>query len=455
MCLGPAIGVLIWCLPLGLDPRAHKALAIVGFMLVYWLTETLDHGLTALLGCLLFWLLKVVPSTVAFSGFATPTPWFILSSFFLGQAAAQTGLARRLGFSMLSLTGNSYPCLLFGFTALIFVLNMVLIPPALIAMLAPLALGIVAAWGVTSHSNLAKGLFLILSYVSTIGSKMFLASGPVILATGLLEKQVGAHVLWSQWSLAFLPLILPSILFAWLTIRWLYPLDPTARPPDAATLHERIGVPRAWSRDEWKALGYLLLALTLWSTDALHHLPPAAVGIGVGVLLTLPRLGVLDIKGVRAVSFLPPLFIGGTLSMATVLTETHALTALTAALDWWHEGLLSNAWRATLTLYWGGFLYHMFMASENMLISTLLPVLLQVAMLQEYNPVAMTMLWVFAGGGKLFVYQNTGLVVGHSYGVFTSKDVLKVGAVLSLVEGLFILLLVSLYWPLIGLPWRL
>jgi anion transporter len=423
-------------------------------MLVYWLTETLDHGLTALLGCLLFWLLQVVPSAVAFSGFATPTPWFILSSFFLGQAAAQTGLAKRLGFYMMYLTGDSYARLLLGFTVLIFMLNMVLIPPALIAMLAPLALGIVAAWGLTSQSNLARGLFLILSYVSTIGSKMFLSSGPVILATGLLEKQVGAHVFWSQWSLAFMPLIVPSILLAWLTIRWLYPLDPTARPPDAATLHERIGAPGAWSRDEWKALGYLLLALTLWSTDALHHLPPAAVGIGVGVLLTLPHLGVLDIKAIRSVNFLPALFIGGTLSMAAVLTETHALTALTTVMDLWHEALLSNAWRATLTLYWGGFFYHMFMASENMLISTLLPVLLQVAVIQGYNPLAITMLWAFAGGGKLFVYQNTGLVVGYSYGVFTRKDLLKVGAVLTLVEGIFILLLVSWYWPLIGLPWR-
>ena len=74
--------------------------------------------------------------------------------------------------------------------------------------------------------------------------------------------------------------------------------------------------------------------------------------------------------------------------------------------------------------------------------------------MQGHNPVAMTMLWAFAGGGKLFAYQNTGLVVGQSYGVFTSKDLIKVGAVLTIVQGIFILPLVSLYWPLIGLAWR-
>jgi hypothetical protein len=46
------------------------------------------------------------------------------------------------------------------------------------------------------------------------------------------------------------------------------------------------------------------------------------------------------------------------------------------------------------------------------------------------------------------------LVVGYSYGVFTRKDLLKVGAVLTVVEGIFILLLVAWYWPLSGLAWR-
>src|SRR5919108_469148 len=76
--LGPLAALAIWLLPLGLEPLAHRALAIVSLMLVYWMTEVLDHGLTALLGCLLFWLLHVAPPAVAFSGFSTATPWFVL-----------------------------------------------------------------------------------------------------------------------------------------------------------------------------------------------------------------------------------------------------------------------------------------------------------------------------------------------------------------------------------------
>jgi len=63
------------------------------------------------------------------------------------------------------------------------------------------------------------------------------------------------------------------------------------------------------------------------------------------------------------------------------------------------------------------------------------------------------MIWAFAAGGKLFVYQNAA-AVGYSYGYFEGRDLLKVGAVLTVVEGLILMVLVPLYWPLIGLPWR-
>jgi hypothetical protein len=102
--------------------------------------------------------------------------------------------------------------------------------------------------------------------------------------------------------------------------------------------------------------------------------------------------------------------------MAQVLTDTQALAGLTAALGTWHAVLLSEAWRATLTLYWGGFLYHFLVGSEMTMLTTLLPALLTVATTEGYNPAAMTLLWVFAGTGKLFVYQNAALMLGYSYG---------------------------------------
>src|SRR5207237_10270108 len=54
-------------LPLNLEPRAQHAIAISLFMILGWATEIMDHGLTGLTACYLFWALKIVNFDVAFS----------------------------------------------------------------------------------------------------------------------------------------------------------------------------------------------------------------------------------------------------------------------------------------------------------------------------------------------------------------------------------------------------
>ena len=63
------------------------------------------------------------------------------------------------------------------------------------------------------------------------------------------------------------------------------------------------------------------------------------------------------------------------------------------------------------------------------------------------------MVLAFSSGGKLFVYQSSVLVQGLSYGYFDSRDMLKIGLVLSIVEGLVLLVMAPLYWPLVGVSW--
>jgi di/tricarboxylate transporter len=67
------------------------------------------------------------------------------------------------------------------------------------------------------------------------------------------------------------------------------------------------------------------------------------------------------------------------------------------------------------------------------------------------NPLLLGMIWTFAAGGKLFVYQSGVLIVGYSYGYFAARDLLYMGALLTVIEFVILLLLVAFYWPLIGL----
>jgi len=61
------------------------------------------------------------------------------------------------------------------------------------------------------------------------------------------------------------------------------------------------------------------------------------------------------------------------------------------------------------------------------------------------------MIWVFSAGGKIFVYQSGVLIVGYAFGYFRPKDLFRLGLLMSLVDSLLLVLVVSLYWPLLGI----
>jgi di/tricarboxylate transporter len=73
------------------------------------------------------------------------------------------------------------------------------------------------------------------------------------------------------------------------------------------------------------------------------------------------------------------------------------------------------------------------------------------ALAHGLDPLALGMIWTFAGGGKIFAYQSAVLIVGYSYGYFAPRDLLRLGLWLTVVESVILLALVPYYWPLIGI----
>jgi di/tricarboxylate transporter len=197
----------------------------------------------------------------------------------------------------------------------------------------------------------------------------------------------------------------------------------------------------------------MLIAIGLWVTDFLHHIPAPMVGLGIGLLSIVPVLGVLDGKDVKSINFLPIFFVAAAVSLSNVLVQTKALDAVTGVLfEWMKPHVTGTGPFSMMVLYWSAFAYHIFIGNEIAMLSTSIPILMNYAREQHMNPLALGMIWTFGAGPKIFIYESAVLVVGYSYGYFNNRDMLKVGAVLSVVTAIILLLLVPLYWPLIGIP---
>lgn len=448
-----AVPAFLWFAPLNFELTAKHALAVAAFMIVAWITEPIPHALTGLIGCYLFWVLKVVHFEVAFSGFADQTPWFLFGAGLFGMMATKTGLARRLAYLIIHRVGASYSRLLLGIILSSFLLTF-LVPSgiACVVIMAAVALGLMQVFGLGQGSNIGKGIFITLTYTAGCFDKMVIAGPSTILGRGLIENGANIHVYYSLWLLAFLPCAVVTIFGIWRLVVWLYPPEPAALDRGAEFLRDELEKMGPWTALEKKALFLMLLAIALWMTDLLHHISPAIIGLGIGLLACVPAIGILDQEDMKRLNYLPVFFVASAICMGNVLVQTGALRTMTAIMfDWMRPLISASTYALAVVPYWTAFVYHIFLGNEIGMLATSMPGLMNFAHANGIHPLPLGLIWAFAAGGKIFVYQSGVLVAGYSYGYFKARDVFRVGLCVTVIESLVLLLIVPFYWPLIGI----
>jgi sodium-dependent dicarboxylate transporter 2/3/5 len=451
--LSVVAAVALWLAPLKfVDVGARHALAIGLFMIVAWITDALPHVITGLIGCFLFWSLGVVGFNIAFGGFSTEAPWFYFGAMLFGMMATETGLANRLACHLMLRFGNRYSRVLLGLVILSFLLTF-FVPSgaACVVIMASVAIGLLEAYGFGRNSNIARGMFLTLTYTAGLFDKMVIAGPSSILGRELIMKTTHTDIFWSKWVLAYLPFSLITIIVTWCLVLWLYPSEQAILTGGEEYLRRRLLEIGQWTRREKHAAVLLLLALALWGTDWLHHVSPAIIGLGIGLVAVLPGIGVLSVKNIEKVNYTVMFFIATAASLGQVLIQTKAIDVLTHVTFARMAPLMTNRFSQTIVPYCAGFVYHIFSGNDISMLATSIPPLMQFALTQKINPVTLGMIWIFAAGGKIFVYQSGVLIMGYGYGYFETKDLLRLGLLLSAVEAVLITILVPYYWPLLGL----
>jgi len=450
--LGVISAISLWYAHLPLEPQAQHAVAIATLLITLWITEILPHAIAGMLGCWLCWALGVVAPRVALGGFSSDAPWFLLGALFIGAMATESGLAKRLAYTLLSSVGASFPRVLMAFILTCFVMTfMIPAGPPRVILLGTIALGVVKTYGLERTSNAAKSLILAITFSASLFDKGIIGSTPSILARNLITEFGHVPLSWSQWFIAYAPLNLFNIVISWWLLQRMFPPETSELPGGAALIQEERARLGPWTASEKKAAFWIVAGVSIWATDFIHQLNPAIVGMGVGLVATFPRVGVLTKDQLGKINFMIFLFMGSTISMAEVLRETGAVKVLAGALFGYIGPMITTSFHSTLVLYWAAFAAHLVLASETAMVSITMPALMEFASNNGLNPLAVGMLWTFAVGGQLFIYQSLVLIAGYSFGCFNARDVLRLGAFFLIAENLMLLILVPFYWPVIGI----
>ncbi|HME44482.1 MAG TPA: SLC13 family permease [Syntrophorhabdales bacterium] len=454
--LSVLLGLVAYWGPFASSPTASKALGVTIFMLVMFITEPIPLGVTGLLGCWLFWIWVRVPAGKAFIGFTNDAPWFVFGALLLGIMAETTGLARRLAYNLICRLGSNYSVILVGMMVLNFLLTF-LVPSgvARVTLLCTISIGMIQSYGMAKNSNIARGLMLAMTYQGGLYDKMIIAGAGSILARGLIEQFGKVSVSYGLWLIAYLPGVVLTIVASWYIILKLFPPEKLVLEGGAEYCRSELKKMGPMSAGEIKALIIMLLATLLFATDFLHHINASIIGLGAGLVACLPMVGALKSKDFSKVNVSILLFQGGVLTMGYVISDTGVLKTLTAVLfKWMTPVLYSSSFLAAPLLYVYANVFHLFLGNEGSMVSATMPALMDFALKNGFNPVTLGMVWGFSIGGKVFVYQSSVLIVGYAFGTFTAKDLFKLGIVLFFVEAFMLMVLVPLYWPLIGLTFK-
>lgn len=476
--LGPIVGLILIFLPFpSLSLEAHLLAAILGWVVIYWMTEPIPIPITALLGPALCVVVGVAPSKEVLAPFAHPLIFLFIGSFFIARAMQVHGIDRRFALWILSFSfiGNSPYRILFAFGAISAFLSMWLSNTATTAMMLPIALGVLQTLKGLSPERMDSyrtGFMLMIAYAASIGGiGTVIGSPPNLIGVGLIEQQLGLKITFLTWMAFGIPLFMVMYLVLYFFLLLLHRPDRSKIPGMGAYLRSRKEALGKWTPGQANTTLAFLVAVFLWTLPGFlalsygtesevykwytSHLPEGVVAlIASGLLFLLPvnfRKGELTLSWRNAVSidWGTILLFGGGLSLGSLMFKTGLSDAIGKGLvDFF---AVETLWGITALAIFVGILSSE-LTSNTASASMVIPVMMAIATSAGVSPVLPALgACLGASFGFMLPVSTPPNAIVYGSGLVPITRMVRAGIIFD-VAG-FIILWIALrgFFPLLGL----
>jgi len=220
LLLAPLAFAALWLAPLGVSPEAHRLAAIMGAVVVLWVSEAIPMAMTAFLGVAFAVVLGVAPAAVAFAPFADPLIFLFIGTFMLAQAIFFHRLDRRFAFAILSLpgVGESPGRVLVAYASVACAISMWISNTATVAMMFPIGVSLLSALesraGAALPASFGTALLLSNAFGASIGGLATpVGTPPNLIGLGFIRRELGVDLPFFSWMALGLPIV--ALLFSW------------------------------------------------------------------------------------------------------------------------------------------------------------------------------------------------------------------------------------------------
>ena len=484
--LGPLAFIFLCLLPMrSLNSRAHILAAVIGWVIVWWITEPIPIPATALLGAALCVITGVAGVREGFAHFSDPVIFLFLGSFLIARAMSVHGLDKRFAYGLLSLrfVGSSSARILFFFGGICALISMWISNTATTAMMMPIGLGIVAALSellsqqtgrpvAAGRLRFTTGIMLMAAYASSTGGiGTPVGTPPNLIGLAMLDKFAGVKIPFFRWMLFAVPLLLVMYAFLFIIMYQLH--KPEVRRIKGSREFVRSEALKLgpWTRGQKNALIAFLTAVVLWVTPGFlalfagtssasarlygERLPEAVAALLAALLLFLlpvdwgKRQFTLNWRQAVDIDWGTLLLFGGGLTLGDLMFQTQLAEQLGRGLL--HLFGATSVWGLTLAGVYLAILVSE-TTSNTAAATMIVPILISVAQAAGLNPVPPA-IGATLGASYAFMLpvSTPPNAIVYGSGMVPITRMLRAGTLLNLTGGLLIWVCLRILLPIVGL----
>lgn len=246
--LGPILALLI---SLAGQGQSHFVLlGIAAWMLVWWITETVHLGVTALLPLLLFPVLELGTAKELAGYYAHPLVYLFFGGFILALALEKSSLHYRIALWILKRTGTKDAGLIAGFMLATGFMSMWISNTATAIMMLPIATSVLGVLHKEKQSKLSRPVLLSVAWAANIGGMAtIIGTPPNMIFAAFMSEQLDRPIGFMEW----LPVGLTATVILEITAFWIIT---RGLPKDILSDEEEQNTAR-WIAQEWNSLGGL------------------------------------------------------------------------------------------------------------------------------------------------------------------------------------------------------
>ena len=273
--LGPIIFFLIQFLPITVvSEKADAVIAVAIWMVIWWITETVNIAVTALLPLILFPLLKVMEIADVGANYGSPIIFLFFGGFVLALALEKVKLHKRIALNIIKFTGTTPNKVVLGFMIATAFMSMWISNTASTVVMLPIAISVIKLLiddsdGFTKgDKNFALSIMLGIAFAANAGGiATVIGTPPNSVLIGLLENQYNIQISFLTWMSFGLPFsIIMVVAVYFVLVKWMFPCKDILFTASANLISEEVKKLGKVSKEEKRVLIIFAITVFLWIT---------------------------------------------------------------------------------------------------------------------------------------------------------------------------------------------